>query len=116
MPVASAELNYLAPSTPSSLYRTGKLLMQRDLGGSDSSLQGVELIITSIALVLGFLVVIFSELRSEAYRGILLSAAIVTALVADFLFMPALVLWLKPFGPEEVSADSVESIQVEEAA
>ena len=42
MPVASAELNYLAPSTPSSLYRTGKLLMQRDLGGSDSSLKGVE--------------------------------------------------------------------------
>jgi len=42
MPLASAELNYLAPSTPSSLYRTGKLLMQRDLGGSDSSLQGVE--------------------------------------------------------------------------
>jgi predicted RND superfamily exporter protein len=77
---------------------------------------GRALIITSIALVLGFLVVIFSELRSEAYRGILLSAAIVTALVADFLFMPALVLWLKPFGPEEVSADSVESIQVEEAA
>ena len=76
---------------------------------------GRALIITSIALVLGFLVVIFSELRSEAYRGILLSAAIVTALVADFLFMPALVLWLKPFGPEEVSADSAGSMQLEEA-
>ena len=77
---------------------------------------GRALIITSIALVLGFLVVIFSELRAEAYRGILLSAAIVTALIADFLFMPSLVLWLKPFGPEEEPAGSVEAIRLEEAA
>ena len=77
---------------------------------------GRALIITSIALVLGFLVVIFSELRSEAYRGILLSAAIVTALLADFLFMPALVLWLKPFGPEEAGTENVESVTLKEAA
>ena len=32
--------------------------------------------------------------------GILLSAAIVVALVADLLFMPALILLTKPFGQE----------------
>ncbi|MCH2169755.1 MMPL family transporter [Myxococcota bacterium] len=61
---------------------------------------GRALIITSAALVLGFLVNSFSEMRSQAYYGILLSGALVTALIADFLFMPSLVLWLKPFGPE----------------
>lgn len=77
---------------------------------------GRALIITSIALVLGFLVVIFSELRSEAYRGVLLSAAIVTALLADFFFMPSLVLWLKPFGPEESRSEGVEPVELEDAA
>lgn len=61
---------------------------------------GRALIITSIALVLGFLVLGFSELRAQAVYGVLLSGALVTALIADFFFMPALVLWLKPFGPE----------------
>lgn len=61
---------------------------------------GRALIITSVALVLGFLVLMFSELRSQGLYGVLLSSALVTALVADFFFMPALVLWLKPFGPE----------------
>jgi len=61
---------------------------------------GRALIITSVALVLGFLVLMFSELRSQGLYGVLLSSALVTALIADFFFMPALVLWLKPFGPE----------------
>ena len=61
---------------------------------------GRALIITSTALVLGFLVLMFSELRSQGLYGVLLSSALVTALIADFFFMPALVLWLKPFGPE----------------
>lgn len=77
---------------------------------------GRALVITSIALVLGFLVVVFSELRAEAYRGVLLSAAIVTALIADFLFMPSLVLWLKPFGPEEAKGVRAEAVPLEEAA
>lgn len=77
---------------------------------------GRALIITSIALVLGFLVVVFSEMRSEAYRGVLLSGAIVTALIADFLFMPSLVLWLKPFGPEEATRVGGAEAAMREAA
>ncbi len=66
---------------------------------------GRALVITSIALVLGFLVLMASELRSQAYYGMLLAGALVTALIADFFFMPSLVLWLEPFGPEEELAD-----------
>lgn len=61
---------------------------------------GRALLITSVALVLGFMIFGLSELRSQATFGGLLAAAIVTALIADFLFMPALVLTLRPFGPE----------------
>lgn len=77
---------------------------------------GRALVITSIALVLGFLVVVFSEMRAEAYRGVLLSGAIVTALIADFLFMPSLVLWLKPFGPEAERVRVPEDVALDEAA
>ncbi len=63
---------------------------------------GRALLITSTALVLGFLVLVFSELRSQALYGVLLSGSLVVALVADFFLMPALVLWLRPFGPEGI--------------
>jgi hypothetical protein len=63
---------------------------------------GRALVITSVALVCGFLVLVLSVLASQALFGILLATTIVTALVADFLLMPALVLTLHPFGPEGV--------------
>jgi len=61
---------------------------------------GRAVLITSIALVLGFLVLTLSILDSQAVRGVLLATTIVAALVADFLLMPALILTFKPFGPE----------------
>ena len=61
---------------------------------------GRALLITSIALVLGFLVLLGSIMHSQATQGLLLATTIVTALVADFLLMPALVLTFRPFGPE----------------
>jgi predicted RND superfamily exporter protein len=51
-------------------------------------------------LVLGFLVNLFSVLDASAQSGVLLATTIATALVADLLLTPALVLTLKPFGPE----------------
>ena len=62
---------------------------------------GRALTITSVILVLGFMVLIFSALDSKSSQGLLLGGTIVSALVADFLLMPALVLSLKPFGPEK---------------
>jgi predicted RND superfamily exporter protein len=61
---------------------------------------GRALLITSVALVLGFTVLLGSIMQSQATQGLLLATTIVTALVADFLLMPALVLTFHPFGPE----------------
>jgi hypothetical protein len=61
---------------------------------------GRALVITSVTLVCGFSVLLFSLLDAQAMFGILLSSTIVVALIADFLLMPALVLTLEPFGPE----------------
>jgi predicted RND superfamily exporter protein len=61
---------------------------------------GRALFITSVVLVLGFLVSLFSPLDSQASFGVLLATTIVVALVANFLLMPALVLTFEPFGPE----------------
>ncbi len=77
---------------------------------------GRALIITSVALVLGFLVLMFSELRSQGLYGVLLSGALLTALIADFFFMPALVLWLEPFGPEGKGLREAGEFEVREAA
>ncbi len=65
---------------------------------------GRAILITSIALVLGFLVLTLSLLHSNAVRGVLLATTIVSALIADFLLMPALILTFKPFGPETTTA------------
>jgi hypothetical protein len=74
--------------------------------GLKASMQDVgrALIITSVALVSGFLVFTLSVMHSQAVYGILLATTIVTALVADFLLMPALVLTFKSFGPERAKA------------
>jgi predicted RND superfamily exporter protein len=67
-----------------------------------ASLQDVgrALVITSIILVCGFLVLTLSILHVTGVKGILLATTVVTALVADFLLMPALILTFRPFGPE----------------
>jgi len=77
---------------------------------------GRALVITTFALVLGFVALMFSELRSQAFYGILLSAALVAALIADLFIMPALVLKFKPFGPEDEGLANVSRPAREEAA
>lgn len=76
---------------------------------------GRALVITSVALVLGFLVLMGSVLDSMATQGLLLATTIVTALLADFLLMPALVLSFQPFGPEGMKAGESPS-ELREAA
>ena len=76
---------------------------------------GRALVITSIALVAGFLVLLGSVLDSQATQGLLLATTILTALVADFLLMPALVLTFRPFGPEGARL-AHPSEQIREAA
>jgi hypothetical protein len=73
-------------------YAEALLATMRDVGRA--------VFITSAALVCGFLVFTVSALDSQAQLGILLAFCISTALVAEFLLMPALILVLQPFGPE----------------
>ena len=61
---------------------------------------GHAVFVTSLVLVLGFLVNLFSVLDASAQSGVLLATTIATALVADLLLTPALVLTIEPFGPE----------------
>ncbi|MDQ3100140.1 MAG: efflux RND transporter permease subunit [Bacteroidota bacterium] len=56
---------------------------------------GKALIITSIMLLSGFISLIFSDLASVFYMGLLVSLTLLMALVADLLLLPVLVLkWL----------------------
>jgi hypothetical protein len=66
---------------------------------------GRALVITSVVLVVGFLVFQFSVLDSLASFGSLLATTISVALIADFLLMPALLLTFEPFGPDRADAD-----------
>ncbi len=68
---------------------------------------GRALFTTSAILVAGFMVNVFSVMDGQQSFGILLSTVIALALIADFLFMPALILWLKPFGPEVAPAEAL---------
>jgi len=65
---------------------------------------GRALFITSVVLVMGFLVFLLSRLDSLQTFGLLLAGTIVIALVADFILMPALVLTFRPMGEEPRTA------------
>ena len=71
---------------------------------------GRALTITSIILVFGFLVLLLSKLESNSNQGLLLAGTIVSALIADFLLMPALVLTFKPFGKEKTGPDASATV------
>ena len=69
----------------------------RALHNSLSSV-GHALIITSVVLVLAFLVFLSSKMAVLSSFGVLLAMTIITALVADLFLMPVLILVFKPFG------------------
>jgi len=60
---------------------------------------GRALFITSVVLVVGFLVFLPSLMETLVVFGILVAATVAVAFVADFLLLPALVMTFKPFGP-----------------
>jgi predicted RND superfamily exporter protein len=68
---------------------------------------GRALVVTSVALVLGFLVFSFSLLDAKVAFGALLASTIAIALTADLLMTPALVLALKPFGPPRATSSAL---------
>ena len=71
------------------------------------STAGRPITFTTITLVLGFSVLAFSNVSGIVKFGLLSSFAFLWALLADFFFMPAFLLLLKPLGAEEqVSMDN----------
>jgi predicted RND superfamily exporter protein len=84
-------------------YETALGVSLRDVGRA--------LFITSVALVCGFLVFVFSVMDSYASFGILLATTIAAALIANFLLLPALVLTFQPFGPPQRRDESLVSAQ-----
>lgn len=69
---------------------------------------GQALIITSIILVVAFLVFLLSDTTVFASFGILLAATIFTALIADLFLLPVLLMIFKPFGEEFVPEQVVD--------
>jgi uncharacterized protein len=55
---------------------------------------GTALLLTSVILVCGFLVLTYSGFRMNAQLGFMTTISILCALVADFLFLPALLMKL----------------------
>lgn len=57
---------------------------------------GRAILLTSIILMIGFGILITSEFTSTLLMGALVSQAIISALLADILFLPAFLHWLNP--------------------
>ncbi|MDX1565640.1 MAG: MMPL family transporter, partial [Phycisphaeraceae bacterium] len=66
---------------------------------------GSALLISSVVLTVGSLCYLMADFRSLRELGLLLSAIVVTALVADLYLLPLLIRWL---GPGPVSPDQTK--------
>jgi len=66
---------------------------------------GTALFLTSIILVCGFFVLTFSGFRINVHLGSMTTIAILCALVADFLFLPTLLMKFGGRGPTPLSAN-----------
>ncbi len=67
---------------------------------------GRALVITTLAMVIGWSALMMSSLDTQFWFAILLSMTVVFALLADFFVMPILIFWFKPFGPERARAQT----------
>ena len=67
---------------------------------------GRAIILTSVILIGGFSVLLTSQFESSAYMGVLVSATIAAALLADLLLLPALLhLWKPSLSAAEVQVE-----------
>lgn len=59
---------------------------------------GYAIFYTSIAIIVGFSVLVLSNFLPTIYFGLLTVMAMLTALTANLLLLPRLILWVRPFG------------------
>lgn len=62
---------------------------------------GYAMFYTTAVITVGFSILIFSNFIPTIYFGILTGVAMIVALIADLALLPALIIKVKPFGPEE---------------
>jgi hypothetical protein len=61
---------------------------------------GRAMFYTSVIFVMGFSILVFSNFIPTIYFGLLTGLAMVIALVAALTLLPALIVAIRPFGPE----------------
>ncbi len=70
---------------------------------------GPALITTTIILIVAFLTYLWSDLAVLASFGLLLSGAVLAALIADLFLLPVLIMTFQPFGPEQAETRTIGS-------
>jgi hypothetical protein len=55
---------------------------------------------TSVTIIIGFSILVFSNFWPTIYFGLFTSLAMLIALIASLTLLPQLLVWFKPFGPD----------------
>jgi hypothetical protein len=63
---------------------------------------GYAMFYTSITIIIGFSILIFSNFIPTIYFGLLTGLAMIIALISALTLLPQLIVWLKPFGREGI--------------
>ena len=111
--VASISLGIIVDDTVHLLSKYVRARDERDATPADAIRYafrsvGIALIVNTFILTAGFLVMMTSSFKVNVDMGVLTATAIVTALLLDFLFLPALLLLLDRKQPTpELTGDNV---------
>jgi predicted RND superfamily exporter protein len=62
---------------------------------------GYAMYYTSITIIIGFSILVFSNFIPSIYFGVLTGLAMIIALIAALTLLPQLIIFLKPLGPEQ---------------
>ena len=62
---------------------------------------GYAIYYTSVTIVIGFSILVFSNFIPSIYFGLLTVLAMVIALISALTLLPQLIIVLRPFGPEK---------------
>lgn len=68
---------------------------------------------TSITIVVGFAILVFSNFIPSVLFGLLTGLAMIIALLAALALLPRLIILIKPFGPDEAAAAGSKSVGME---
>jgi predicted RND superfamily exporter protein len=67
---------------------------------------GYAMYYTSVAVIIGFSILVLSSFIPSIYFGLLTGLAMVVALIASLTLLPRLIILLQPFGPERTGDKS----------